>query len=83
MCNIDLKKAKIIAEKIEPYKIRTQGFYDNLNKIGDDTYCINNKRTNRNGVENRNNLLFVTCNEQSNTIFVKYCDIWCDWMSYW
>lgn len=91
--NIDIEKCKIIAETIEPHQLKSQSFYNDLEEIGDveiDNYgrktigwYFANKRHNRNGVDNRYNILIVTCNQETNTIYLKYCDIWVDWMTFW
>ena len=90
--DIDLKNCKVVAESIEPWEIRTQKFYEHLEALGDTEennwgktvgYYYANKRHNRNGVDNRYNILFMTCCKETNTIYLKYCDIWVDWMHFW
>lgn len=91
--DIDIDNCKIIAETIEPHQLKSQSFYTDLEEIGDteiDNYgrktigwFFENKRHNRNGVDNRYNILIVTCNKETNTIYLKYCDVWVDWMTFW
>lgn len=90
--DIDIDKCKIIAESIEPHKLKNKSFYDDLEEIGDTEknnlgktvgWYFANKRHNRNGVDNRYNILIVTANKETETIYLKYCDIWVDWMTFW
>lgn len=90
--DIDIDNCKIIADSIEPHQLRTKSFYDDLEEIGDIDknnlgktvgWYFENKRHNRNSVDNRYNVLIVTANKKTNTIYLKYCDIWVDWMTFW
>lgn len=90
--DINIDDCKIIADSIEPHQLKMKSFYDDLEEIGDTEktnwgktvgYYFANKRHNRNGVDNRYNILIVTANKETNTIYLKYCDIWVDWMTFW
>lgn len=90
---INIDDCKIIAESIEPHQLKSQSFYTDLEEIGDtevDNYgrktigwFFENKRHNCNDADNRYNILIVTCNKETNTIYLKYCDVWVDWMTFW
>ena len=90
--DIDIKNCKIIADSIEPHQLKSKSFYDDLEEIGDVEksnlgktvgWYFANKRCNHNGVDNRYNILIVTANKKTETIYLKYCDIWVDWMTFW
>ena len=90
--DIDIDNCKIIADSIKPHQLRIKSFYDDLEEIGDVRknnwgktvgYYFANKRYNQNNVDNRYNILIVTANKKTNTIYLKYCDIWVDWMTFW